>query len=259
IRAMAAAALATAAFAQSAGRPKFEVASVKASAEARLTVRVMPGGRLSATAPVKLLIMNAYGLQRSEIVGGPDWINTDRYEIDAKAGDDANRARLMLMLQSLLEERFGLRAHHETRESPVYALVVAKRGSKLTRNDGGCPGAQTSPPRGGSEAAAPACGQIRISPSTSGVRMEGDQAPISELVRVLAVVLNQPVIDRTDLPGTFDIRLQFIDEVPGAPLSDPVGPTVFIALQEQLGLKLESATGPVDFLVIDHIERPSAN
>src|SRR5580698_2477212 len=90
-------------FAQSAERPKFEVASVKLSAEQRvMSVRSLPGGRVAANAPVKLLIMYAYGFQLSEVAGGPDWINADRYEIDAKAEDNASRARLMPMLQSLL-------------------------------------------------------------------------------------------------------------------------------------------------------------
>lgn len=82
---------------------------------------------------------------------------------------------------------------------------------------------------------------------------------MSELIRVLAVALNQAILDRTNLPGTFDVRLRFIDEVPGAPPSDSPGPTIFNALQEQLGLKLESARGPVEFLVIDRISRPTAN
>ena len=239
-------------FAQSAERPKFEVASVKLFADrSPMAVRPMPGGRLVATAPVKLLIMNAYGFQRSEIVGGPDWINTDWYEIDAKAADNADRARVMLMLQSLLEDRFQMRVHRETRETPVYALVVDKNGSKLAApKEGECPT---------TEAAAPPCGQMRISPSPAGVRMEGSRVPISELVRVLAVAARQPVLDRTALSGLFDIRLQFIDEPPGAPPSDSPGPSVFAAVQEQLGLKLESAKGPVEFLVIDPVERPTAN
>ena len=225
-----------------------------------MSVRSLPGGRLAATAPVKLLIMNAYGLQRSEIDGGPDWINNDRYEIDAKAEEDnADRARLMLMLQSLLEDRFQLRSHRETRETPVYALNVDKKGPKLTPyKEGACPTAETSPV-GRSDAMAPPCGQIRISSSASSVRMEGNRVPIAELIRVLAVALSQPVIDRTALSGIFDIRLQFVDEAPGAPAPDSQGPSVFEALADQLGLRLTSAKGPVEFLLIDHIERPSAN
>jgi uncharacterized protein (TIGR03435 family) len=89
--------------------------------------------------------------------------------------------------------------------------------------------------------------------------MEGRRVPISELVRVLAVAARRPVLDRTALSGLYDIRLQFVDEPPDAPLSDSTGLSVFAALQEQLGLKLESTKGPVEFLVIDHVERPTAN
>lgn len=223
-------------------------------------VRPMPGGRLVANAPVKLLIMNAYGLQRSEIVGGPDWIDTDRYEVNAKAEENAERGRLMLMLQELLEDRFQMRAHRETREIPVYSLVVTKNGPKLAApKEPICVDADTAAPSTRSDAAAVPCGHIRISPSPSGVRMEGNRVGMSELIRVLAVALNQAILDRTNLPGTFDVRLQFIDEVPGAPPSDSPGLTIFNALQEQLGLELKSARGPVEFLVIDHIARPTAN
>jgi len=248
-------------FAQSADRPKFEVASVKLAADQRVMfVRPMPGGRLTANAPVKLLAMNAYGLQRSEIAGGPDWINDDRYDIDAKAGDDADRARLMQMLQNLLEDRFQMRVHRESRETPVYLLSVGKNGPKLARSgDGGCPAADTPVATGRAGATERPCGQIRISSSAAGVRMEGDRVPVSELLRVLAVALNQPVLDKTALSGVFDVRLQFKDEPPGAPPSDSSGPSVFDAVKEQLGLKLEAGKGPVEFLVIDHVERATAN
>jgi len=216
-----------------------------------MAVSPMPGGRLVATAPVKLLIMNAYGFQYSEIVGGPDWVNADSYEIDAKAAGNADRSQVMLMLQSLLEDRFQMRVHRETRETLVYALIVDKNGPKLAATkEAECP---TTEPAG------PPCGQMKIFPSPAEVRMEGDRAPISELVRVLAVAARRPVLDRTALSGLYNIRLQFVDEPPGAPLSDTTGLSLFAALQEQLGLKLESARGPVDFLVIDHVERPTAN
>jgi uncharacterized protein (TIGR03435 family) len=144
-----------------------------------------------------------------------------------------------------------MRVHRETRETPVYALVVDKNGPKLAATK------QVECPT--TEVAGPPCGQMKILPSPAAVRMEGDRALISELVRVLAVAARRPVLDRTALSGLYDIRLQFVDESPDAPLSDSTGPSVFAALQEQLGLKLESTKGPVEFLVIDHVERPAAN
>lgn len=240
---------------------KFEVASVKLSMDQRtMSIRPMPGGRLVATAPLKLLMINAYGLQRSRILGGPDWINNDRYDIEAKAGENANRAQLMAMLQHLLEDRFRLRVHSETRETPVYYLVVDKGGHRLASPEKSeCSSADPPPPPGRSDPASAPCGQMRILPSTSGVRMEGDRVPLGELIRVLAVAVDRPVLDKTNLPGLFDIQLRFIDEPPGAPPSDSPGPTVFAALREQLGLRLEPSKGPVEFLVVDHVEHATAN
>jgi uncharacterized protein (TIGR03435 family) len=241
---------------------KFEVASVKPSTDQTMSIRLMPGGRLVATAPLKLLIMNAYGLQYSRVIGGRDWINDDRFEIQAKAGQDASRAQIMAMLQNLLEDRFGMKVHRENRETPVYDLVIDKGGSKLAPTKiNECPPSDTVTPSAQPNAGASvACGQMRIVPSPAGVRMEGDRAPMAELVRVLAVgVTDRPVLDRTELSGLFDIRLHFIEERPGAQASDLSGPTMFIAVQEQLGLKLQASKGPVEFLIVDHVEHPTPN
>ncbi len=241
---------------------KFEVASVKPSTEKTMSVRVMPGARLVATAPLKLLIMKAYGLQYARVIGGPAWINDDWFEIQAKAGQDASPAQVMTMLQSLLEERFRMKVHRENREVPVYDLVVDKGGPKLVPTKiSECPPPDTLTRSAQPDAAAAAlCGQMRIVPSASGVRMEGDRVPIAELVRVLAVGLpDRPALDRTNLTGLFDIRLHFIEERPGAPDADLSGPTMFMAVQEQLGLKLEPSKGAVEFLIIDHVEHPTAN
>jgi uncharacterized protein (TIGR03435 family) len=139
---------------------KFEVASVKSSTEPTMSIRVMPGGRVVATAPLKLLIMKAYGLQYSRIIGGPEWINADRFEIQAKAGQDANPAQAMTMLQSLLEDRFRMKVRRENRETPVYDLVVDKGGSKLAPTKvSECPPSDTLTPSAQPDAAAPAtCG-----------------------------------------------------------------------------------------------------
>jgi uncharacterized protein (TIGR03435 family) len=149
------------------------------------------------------------------------------------------------MLQSLLEDRFQLAVHRETRETQAFALTVGKRGMKLAAADQRkCP--------------AP-CGRMRISGSAAGVHMEGNQVPVSELVRVLAVSLDRPVLDKTNLAGLFDIRLDFADEVGGTSPQELPGAPVFVALQEQLGLKLEAAKAKISVLVIDRIERPTDN
>ena len=236
-----AAVLSTAVFAQPLERPRFEVDSVKFSAEqGGMAVRDTPGGRLVANAPIKFLIMNAFGLQRSEIVGGPDWINRDRSQIEAKGESSSNRNQLMQMLQTLLQERFRMIAHREPRETPAFSLSVGRRGSKLAPRDNDCAG-DMSASGGRSASETVPCGRMRISGSAVGVLMEGKRVPISELVRVLAVSLDRPVLDGTNLSGVFDIRLEFVEEGFRAPSSESAGAGVFVAIQEQLGLKLEPA------------------
>ncbi|HZI73051.1 MAG TPA: M56 family metallopeptidase, partial [Gemmatimonadales bacterium] len=122
---------ALAVFGQPVARPKFEAASIKTSEETNFRmVRPLPG-RLTADATVRLLVQNAYTVQPFQVVGGPAWIDAEQYEIEAKADGSANRAQMFLMLQSLLEDRFQLKTHRETRELPVYALVPARSGPKL--------------------------------------------------------------------------------------------------------------------------------
>src|SRR5579872_6896718 len=131
---------ATGLLAQTSTRPQFEVSSIKPSEQnGTMYVRVLPGGRLLVNAPARLMIMNAYGLQFSQLAGGPDWLSSATWSVDARAEGNATRDQLMLMLQLLLEERFHLKTHHESREMSVYALTVARNGPKLTApKDGAC-------------------------------------------------------------------------------------------------------------------------
>jgi uncharacterized protein (TIGR03435 family) len=268
-------------FAQSADRPKFEVASVKPSMEQRfMSVRPLPG-RLTADAPVRLLLQNAYSVQAFQIVGGPDWIGSDHYAINAKATGDADRAQIFLMLQSLMEDRFHLKVHREMRELPVYALSAAKSGLKLSPpQEGACmdppPGAlpawaggRMQPPGQGQQPAGP-CGRVGIMLEPGGARMQGGKVLMPELVRILSMALGRTVIDKTGFTPLFDIKLDFLPDATtsGLPAPPPDGagappdsnyPSITTALQEQLGLRLDSTKGPVEVIVIDHIERPSAN
>ena len=267
--------------AQSATRPAFAVASVKPSTEQRFQrVRPVPGG-LNADASLKMLIQNAYALQPYQIVGGPSWIESDHYQIDAKADGGATRDQILLMLQSLLEERFQLKVHRETRELPAYALAPAKGGLKLPApKAGNCadgPSADASQGSGGrmpspgqgAATPAPPCGDVRIALAMTGAKMEGGKVSMQELVRMLSMALDHPVIDRTGFTGLFDLQLTFLpDETTAAMPAPPPGamppaedrpPFILSAVQEQLGLKLEATRGPVQVLVIDRAERPSAN
>ena len=260
-------------------RPRFEVASVKPTGS-RGGGRMRPfPGRLTASAPLRVLMQAAYHVQSFQIVGGPEWVELDGYAIDAKASGNPEHAQMMLMLQSLLEDRFQLRLHRESREMPVFALVPARDGLKLPPpREGSCveetdllgpladPGARMQPP-GQGPASAPRCGGIDVPLEAGGARMRGGKVPMAEFVRVLSRVLGRTVADRTGFSGIFDVNLGFLpdDSTPGLPPPPPgtisggnASPSIFSAVQ-QLGLRLESAKGPVEVLVIDHVERPSAN
>jgi bla regulator protein blaR1 len=296
---------------------KFEVASIKRYKPSGLYKPSGPGmmfrfmnssrdGRVYATGlTVKLLLQNAYHVQESQIVGGPGWINSEQFDIQAKADgsvdDDLKKlsedqARLVKehMLQDLLADRFGLKLHHETRELPVYALVVAKNGPKLeeAKDDAG-------PGRGGPGGGGLGGPEGNRVAGNRGVMMRmggGEQqltfngSPLSFFAEVLSRPLGRTVIDKTGLKGRYNFNLHWVPDIakgemmggpgpvgpgpvvavagpggnepsaPGAPSApDSSGPSIFTALQEQIGLKLQSEKGPVDVLVIDHVEEPSEN
>ena len=259
--------------------PAFEVASVKPNQSGGLAIQINnPGSdRFTATnIPLRDLIRFAYDVQDIRLTGGPDWIRSDRFDIVAKAeqpfpawGTAGPPMPLLLMVRTLLGERFGLVVHQETRELPVYALVVAREdrkfGPDINPSKLDCENqAQTrrgGPPPIPANPDQPTCG-MRIAPG----RMVIGGAPMSQLATVLSNFVQRVVIDRTQLAGTFDFRLSWTPDripqgapPPGAPPIPPVdpnGPSLFAALQEQLGLKLESTRAPFEVLVIDRVERP---
>ena len=200
------------------------------------------------------------------------------FDIEAKAGGNVTRDQINLMLQSLLADRFKLAAHQETRPLPVYALVLSKAGktgpqlqshgddSKCADVSGGLP----PPPVPGAGAPKVPCGGFIMGGSPAGFHMGGQKITMMDLTRTLSNFVDRVVVDRTGLSGTFDLSIDFAPQqappgfTPGpgadAGAADPSGPvSIFTAVQEQLGLKLEPQTGPVDVLVIDHVERPSEN
>jgi uncharacterized protein (TIGR03435 family) len=219
--------------------------------------------------------MNAYQLQSSQLIGAPDWIATERFDIVAKMAEDTNSAQgaarpgdTRLMLRPLLAERFRLEVHHEQRELPIYALVVANKGGQLgaslRRSGIDCVALAATAPTAPQppNADRPTCG-MRLGPGL----LTAGAIPLSQFTNALAPFLERIVINRTELVGNFDIDLSWTPEqvsqgtpAPGAPplpAIDPSGPSIFTAIQEQLGLKLESTKGPVDVLVIDHVEQPT--
>ena len=273
-------------FGQSAAPPAFQVASIKRNpvvwsepTQHPMDVHPEPGGRLTAhNAPLTLLIQRAYAAQAFQVVGGPAWINSPGYDIEAKPESNTNRREMWLMLQTLLADRFKLTLHRETRELPVYNLTAAKRVPRLPEpKEVNCvsrgPDAPTPPPPSESGPVLD-CGYIAGPLGDSGLRFEGSQVHMADFIKKLALVLDRPVLGTTGFTGAFDLTLNFTADratmgLPGAGgPGDPGGagvpanpdlPNIFAALQEQLGLKLVPAKGPVEVLLVDHVERPTAN
>jgi uncharacterized protein (TIGR03435 family) len=262
-----------------AARPQFEVASIKPNTSGNNMVMVRPpvGGRFTATnARLRMLIGLAYNKQDFEISGGPAWLGSDGFDIEAKAADSSvGPDQMRPMLQKLLEDRFQLKVHREPRDVPVYALVAGKNGPKLPdAKEGGCTafnstGPPPPPPAPGQFPPTP-CGGFFMGPN----HLEGGKIDMEHLTNALSRLLGRPVIDKTGFKGTFDVKLDFSPEgtsmggrggfgPPGGPPdagnADNNLPTIFTALQDQLGLKLESQKGPGEVLVIDHAEKPSEN
>jgi uncharacterized protein (TIGR03435 family) len=254
------------------GAPTFEVASIKAnrSGEVRVTMAPQPGGRFVATnAPLGAIIRNAYQLQEYGLIGGPRWLQTDRFDIIARASSNAPVGQVRLMLRTLLADRFRLVMHTEMRVLPLYALVTARSshppGPQMRPTEADC--ANAAAPSlaldfpGRRDPDAP-CGYI--GPGVGGgAKFRG--VTMEAFARFLATTVHRPVIDRSGLAGYFDMDLELTAEL--APPPPPPGlpdrfdrsssPSIFTALQEQVGLKLQSSRGPVEVLVIDHVEHPA--
>jgi len=259
----------------------YDVASIKPNKSGTNMVRLMftPDGLSAANGTLQMLINAAYRVEDNQISGAPNWMNSERYDIDAKMdsstadelrklSEDDRREVRQRMLQALLADRFKLTIHRETKELPVYALVIAKNGPKLQEAKPGdtYPNGIKGPD-----------GRVGAGMTFMAGRgsVTGQGIPISDLVRFLSRQLGRKVEDKTGLTGKYDFTLQWTpDESQGAmfkgpspepqgaaspPPPDASGPSIFTALEEKLGLKLESQKGPVEILVIDHVEKPSEN
>jgi uncharacterized protein (TIGR03435 family) len=254
---------------------RFEVVSIKlsdASAEPRLG---MTPGRLDvAGAPLRVLVAMVFPLGQGRVIGWPDALDAERYTISAKMPDGAPQAARQVAIRNLLKDRFNLVTHQETREMPIYNLVLARSDGRLGPNlkesspecqavakewllavRGGAP--QQVPP--------PAVTQcISFMPGIGALGANG--ASIGSLVNLFPQFVGRPVIDRTGLTAVYDLTLKWTPDpvpsslgLPPAPLppADPDAPNIFTALQEQLGLKLENGRGPVEVIVIDRLEKPT--
>jgi bla regulator protein blaR1 len=239
-------------------RPSFDVASIKrhvADSMDGVTFAARPGGTLEVVNnPISNVITNAYGIPYYRLIGIPDWVNWDRYDIAAKGPVTAGQKEMMLMLQSLLSERFAMKAHFETRDMPAYILTIAKGGPKmqfLASED--CVPRDTTKPDATS--ASKVCGNnLRIPHGWTATHIS-----MPGVVGLLSNVLRRPVIDQTGLKGTFDVHMQWSDDLGPTDGEGDASPSISSALRETLGLELKSGRGPAKVLVIDHIERPSGN
>jgi len=248
-------------------QPISYVASVKVNNEVnpRGGSEYSPGGRFTATAvTVSQLLRTAYRIQGYQLAGAPPWTGSKRYDIVAKVEDNPAPSQ-QVFLRALLKDRFKLAMHNETRETPMFALVVArsdgKPGPQLIKSDFDCAAyfaGTHAPPQPGRT---PDCA-TRINLGT----LYGKAIPMSTLATSLAPFVGRFTVDKTGLTGGFDVELTWAPDPaflngsnPSADPPNPSGPSIFAALQEQLGLKLVSDKGPLAVLVVDHLEEPSAN
>jgi uncharacterized protein (TIGR03435 family) len=239
-----------------AAAPQFEVASVKVSKSGvpAGNVQLTPGRFRGTDLALQWLILVAYKIRGFQLSGDlPGWTLSERYNVDAKTEDAGSDDRTLLMLQQLLEDRFQLRIHRETREGPVYFLTVGKNGIKM--QPGICVPAVADLPN--------ECGRFGGDGPDATLDWRGVSisAPSGVAYRSLAAQLSgnlgRPVIDKTGLTGGFDVHLRWTRDQDAT--ADATAPSLFTAVEEQLGLKLESGKGPVEYLVVDHVEKPSGN
>ena len=253
--------------AQAPDAASFDAASIKKNLSSDTRTRFeTPPGRLNAiNVPLRFLIRQAYRVPEARVIGGPSWLDSDRFDIVATAAPGANGDAIRAMLRDLLATRFALAMHQETRELPIYVLKLARTdgtlGPSLHRSTTDCTGRPAAMVGGRVQ-----CG-ILVSQGPGSGSLRGGGATIENFARLLGDFLDRPLNDETGLTGTFDLELQFTaprSSVPGAPvpggLTAAAGPddipTLVTAIQEQLGLKLEAPRGRAEIWVVDAVTPP---
>jgi len=279
--------------------PAFDVVSVKTHKDEGMMMRIgisaTPDGFQADGAPLQMLIRQAFGLSEDRIQNEPDWTRSARFDINAKvAPEDAPKLKALsmqersAMILPLLEDRFGLKYHHETRDLQVYTLVVAKGGPKLKESAPAESGGEQPPPPppppggiggpgGGAARGSPGGARTMMRMSTQGMTLDARGASMASLSQIISQQIGATVVDKTGLTGKYDLTLSFMPDNfmlnghmmgpggggppgdSGTQTQEPVGPSLFTAVQEQLGLKLVAEKESVDVIVIDHVEQPSAD
>jgi uncharacterized protein (TIGR03435 family) len=233
-------------------RPSFEAASIKPSqsTEPGMMLRVLPGGHLKGVhlTPLQMITV-AWNLQKHQVSSRIDWLSNDYFDLDATAGHPAGEPELRLMMQTLIEERFHLKSHRESRQMTIYSLVESKKGVANAPDihaspDGDCGKIENPDPN----PPPPACG----GETANMGRIAGHHTNLDELATNLAVMVDREVVNKTGLTGSYDLTLTWSPD-------ETTGPSVFTALEEQLGLRLETGRGSVDILVVDSAGRLDPN
>lgn len=250
--------------------PTFEVASVKQNKSGERTgpyFRYEGSQFVVVNNNLLTIIRTAWGLPPDRVLGGPDWVRSERerFDILAKAPDGTARPQMPLMVRALLADRFKLKTHLETRDVPMYALVVArpdgKLGPQISSATFDCKSWLAARDRGERVAPPPSNGdRLACGLQSSLGSIRGGAVQITDFARVLSflgVLGGRPVVDRSGLSGDYVIELRWTPD--GARQVDPDLPTLFTALREQLGLKLQATNGPMEVLVIDSVEMPTPN
>lgn len=257
--------------------PVFEVVSIKPNKTGSMTMHVMftPDGISVSGMALHMLLREALNISDNQLIGEPGWVNNDRFDIEAKvAAEDVPKLKALTptdrwaMLLPVFKDRFALSFHHETKDLTQYELVVDKGGSKMKE---ALPGDSYTDGLKGPSGTAGGAGMMRVQPG----ELIGQGIPLENLVRFLSFQFHSSVTDKTGLTGKYDIDLKWTpDETDGSMMRPPngsqpgdgnptpptnPGPSIFTALEEQLGLKLEAHKEPGDAVLIDHIEQPSPN
>jgi uncharacterized protein (TIGR03435 family) len=276
-------------------RPEFEVASIKPNVDGGPRVFIgerSPGTFSAENVTLQNLIQEAYGSasehwlpyrkapqQGLPIIGGPGWARSDRFDITAKSRVETGTRRrtseltketqveMDLMLRALLEDRFRLKLHRETKELPVFAMTVAKGGLKLGHASCVTFNPDNPPTTAQGQQPPSYCGNSRIARAGADWTLDGAGMSMNDLAGTLSLLIgSRPVIDRTGFTGLFDVHMQWTpgpaqpgDADKPASSDDIGGQSVFTVLHRQLGLELKTGIGPVEILVVDHVEKPSAN
>ena len=254
-----------------AATPVYDVASIRAfkpgASEMMVMTRTDPDGVTATHVTLQSLVCNAYGLSSFQVSGGPGWVYSDYYDLNAKMDESTMEMLNKLppkqawltrrrMLQAVLAERFKLAVHTEAKQLPVYALVVAKNGPKLKKSTADAPSTDGIRGPGGQQSK----GLMRMGFENGEMVVTAEKMSMDWMASQLGAQLRTKVENKTGLDGSYDFTFKY---APGDSLdtsaSSSFGPDIFAAIQEQLGLKLESQKAPVETLVIDHVERPSEN